>query len=276
MSAGPSPLREGEIAMLIDNKSRRYHLFLKAGRQFHTHQGIIPHGSIIGREEGSRLVSAEGAEFMLLRPATADFVVRMKRPTNILYPKDLGIITALTGIGAGSTVVEAGTGSGSGTIALLRAVGEKGRVLSYEIREEFVANALSNIRAMFAGELPAWLTLVNANICDGIDGSGVDACLLDLPEPWRAVEAAVAALRPGGFFVSYIPTTIQLQQSVMALEASGRFTAISSVEVMLRGWDVSERSVRPSHRMVGHTGFITFARLCEPPLPVRSAESRKG
>lgn len=264
MEYGRGPVREGQRVLLIDEKKRRYHLVLRTDKVFNTHLGRIPHAVIIGCDEGTRLRTSEGAEFILLRPATSDFVVKMGRPTNILYPKDLGLITAFAGIGAGSRIVEAGTGSGSGAIALLRATGPTGHVTSYELREEFTPRARENITGAF-GELPPWLDLKPGDVC-ALSERGLDAIVLDLPEPWLVVPAAIAALRPGGFLVAFLPTTVQLQQHVIAIEESRRFTQVESLESLVRPWDVSARSVRPAHRMTGHTGFLTFARLCQPPI----------
>lgn len=260
MESRGGPLAAGERALLVDEKARNYHLLLDERKTFQTHLGVIPHSELIGREEGSRLLSSEGSQFLLFRPATADFVVKMGRPTNILYPKDVGLILALTGIGAGSRVIEAGTGSGSGTIALLRAVGPAGSVTSYELRPEFLPNARSNIAGMFGSNLPGWLTLKEGDVSRGISERDVDAVVLDLPEPWLVIEAAAEALRPGGFFVAFVPTTLQLEQVVKDLEASENFALVNAVESLVRAWKVRERSVRPAHSMVGHTGFLVFAR----------------
>jgi tRNA (adenine57-N1/adenine58-N1)-methyltransferase catalytic subunit len=257
------PVGEGERVMLIDQKRRRYHLLLKPGKSFRTHLGVVSHEAILGCQEGTRIMTSEGAEFLLFRPSTSDFVVKMGRPTNILYPKDVGLITAFAGIGCGSFVVEAGTGSGSGTIALARAVGESGSLVSYERRAEFQPDARANIASMFAGQVPAWLTLKVGDVFTDLSERDIDAVVLDLPEPWLAIEAAAAALRRGGFFVAYVPTTSQLQETIASLEEDGRFAMISSFESLLRPWEVSGRSVRPAHRMTAHTGFLTFARLCE-------------
>ncbi|HEX5938816.1 MAG TPA: methyltransferase domain-containing protein, partial [Dehalococcoidia bacterium] len=218
----------------------------------------------IGRSEGSRVETSEGALFLMFRPAAADFVVKMGRPTNILYPKDIGLILAFTGIGAGSMVVEAGTGSGSGTIALLRAVGAQGRVVSYEKRPEFLPNARRNIKSMFSSRLPEWLTLEEGDVGEGIGERNFDAVVLDLPEPWNVVKSAADALRPGGFFAALVPTTLQLEQLHKELSASPEFGLTKAMEGLVRGWEVRERSVRPSHSMVGHTGFLVFARRLEP------------
>lgn len=266
----------GERVLLVDQRGRHYHLELDESKAFQTHLGVIPHRDLIGREEGSTVTSSEGAGFLLFRPATADFVVKMGRPTNILYPKDIGLIVAFTGIGAGSHVIEAGTGSGSGTIALLRAVGSNGSVVSYELRPEFVPHATRNIKSMFASRLPDWLTLKTGDVSGGIPERGFDAFVLDLPEPWRVVDSAAQALRPGGFLVALVPTTLQLEQFYKELEHSPGFGLIKAVESLVRGWEVRERSVRPSHTMVGHTGFLVFARRLlaeDPPASTRQADT---
>jgi tRNA (adenine57-N1/adenine58-N1)-methyltransferase len=260
MSGRHGPLVAGERALLVDEKGRNYHLLLDEGKQFQSHLGMIPHTDLIGCEEGSTLKSSDGAEFLLFRPATADFVVKMGRPTNILYPKDVGLILALTGIGAGSHVVEAGTGSGSGTIALLRAVGAEGSVTSYELRPEFLPNARRNIEGVFGSRLPGWLNLKEGDVSRAIEERDVDAVILDLPEPWGVVGPAAQALRPGGFFVAFVPTTVQLEHVVRALDAHGSFALVNAIESLVRQWRVRERSVRPAHSMVGHTGFLVFAR----------------
>ncbi|MEX2238203.1 MAG: tRNA (adenine-N1)-methyltransferase [Dehalococcoidia bacterium] len=267
METQRGPVRAGERVMLTDAKGRRYNLLLDGGRTFNTHLGVIPHAAIIGCEEGARLRTADGAEFFLMRPATADFVVKMGRPTNILYPKDIGMITAFGGVVAGSRVVEAGTGSGSGTIALARAVGSTGELVSYELRPEYMPSARRNIEGMFAGAVPPWVKLKEGDIAEAIEEQGMDAVVLDLPEPWTAIATAARALRPGGFFVAFVPTTVQLQQTVQSLDRSGRFVLTQALECLVRGWEANERSVRPSHRMVGHTGFLVFSRSCGPGLP---------
>jgi tRNA (adenine57-N1/adenine58-N1)-methyltransferase len=258
-------LRSGDMVLLIDRKDRRYLIRLQGGQVFHTHLGAIPHDDLIGRPDGSRVRSKGGGVFLALRPTLAEFVLQMGRAATPVYPKDTGAVLTYGDIYPGATVVEAGFGSGALTIALLRAVGETGRVVTYEVRPEFAAKAQHNVLE-FARHLAGRLTVRIADVYEeGIAERDVDRIVLDLPEPWRVVPHAEAALRPGGVFLSYVPTTIQLHQVWQALDASPLFGLVQQFEVILRPWDAGPQSLRPAHRMVAHTGFITTARrLAEP------------
>jgi tRNA (adenine57-N1/adenine58-N1)-methyltransferase len=214
---------------------------------------------VIGQPEGTRAETSGGMVVTAFRPRFADYALKMKRGAQVIYPKDLGPILTYTDVFPGARVLEAGTGSGSLTIALCRAVGTTGRVVSYEAREEHHAQAVANLEGFF-GKLPEQLELRLGQIEDvGRTGERFDRCVLDLGSPWEPLQALASVLEPGGVLCVYIPTTIQLQQIVLALPAQG-FFHIESFEVMRRSWHVTERSVRPDHRMVGHTGFLTVAR----------------
>ena len=249
----------------MDRRRRRYLIHLDASITFHSHMGTLPHSSIIGQEEGSWVYTSHGLRFLTLRPTLAEYLQEIPRSTQIVYPKDVGAILVLGDIFPGATVVEAGLGSGALTVALLRAVGASGRVIAYEIKEELVERTLVNIRAY--GPNCSNLTVKIGDIYQGIEEREVDRIVLDLPEPWQAVSHAAEALRPGGVLLSFLPTTLQIHRLVEALEADTRFQLIDTVEVLVRPWHVSQRSVRPAHRMVAHTGFITTARRCAP-LPI--------
>jgi tRNA (adenine57-N1/adenine58-N1)-methyltransferase len=253
---------EGDLALLLDAKEHTYLVSLRPGRTFHSNLGFIRHEAIIGAREGSIIRTNKDAPFLLLRPLVADYLMKMPRHTNILYPKDLGYLLFHSGIGPGSVVVEGGSGSGGGAIALLAAVGPTGHVTTYEVREEFAARALRNIESFFPDT--SNLTVRVGDLYDGIEERGIDAVVLDVPEPWRVVAHAAEALRMGGAYAAYIPTTLQLQETVEALRRDRRFQRIDAVEVMVRHWEASGRSVRPAHRMIGHTGFLVLARRCEP------------
>lgn len=251
---------EGDLALLIDPRGRRYLLTLVAGRAFHSHLGALPHGSIIGQEDGARLRTAQGDEIVVLAPTLADFILKMPRSAQVIYPKDIGPILVHGDIFPGASVVEAGVGSGALSIALLRAIGPSGRLVSYEIREDLAAQARRNI--------PAFLpearnhTLRIGDLYAGIEEREVDRMVLDLPEPWRAVPVAADSLRSGGILVSYVPTALQLHQLYMALAQEPRFDFIDAFEVLHRPWHLARTSARPTHRMVAHTGFITRAVRC--------------
>lgn len=256
MRAGP--FTAGEPVLLIDRKSRFHLVWLKTGGFYDLHSGRIPHDDLIGCSEGIAVRTTRGDRLLAVRPTLADYVLGMPRGAQVIYPKDLGLILMLADIYPGATVVEAGTGSGALTMTLVRAVGAHGRVFSYDLRQEFLDIAARNI-SRFLGEAPG-LVLRRHDVSTGIHDAPVDRIVLDLPEPWRVVDAAVEALRPGGIVLAFLPTTVQVQQAVEAFRASGAFALVNTVEAMLRPWNVDGLSVRPAHRMVGHTGFLITAR----------------
>ena len=262
MQGNQSRFQEGDLALLIDRKSRRYLLTLREGNSFHTHVGTLPHKEIIGQEQGGWFRTSLGQTLLAIKPTLADYVLEMPRGTQVIYPKDLGNILLLGDIFPGATVVEAGLGSGALTAVLLRAVGEKGRVITYEVREEMVERAMGNIRALVPD--PSRHELKLGDIYQGIQEEDVDRIVLDVPEPWHVVPWAAQALTMGGILLSFLPTVLQIHQLSQALTEDSRFQLIETVEVLLRPWNVTQRSVRPVHRMVAHTGFITTARKCAP------------
>jgi tRNA (adenine57-N1/adenine58-N1)-methyltransferase catalytic subunit len=255
-----APFEAGEKILLIDQRDRTHLFSLRAGATYHTHAGTLAHDDLIGRPEGSRVTTARGMVFTAFRPRFADFVLKMPRGAQVVYPKDLGPIVVYADVYPGARVLEAGTGSGALTIALCRAVGEQGRVVSYELRTEHGAQALANVESFF-GKIPDQLELRDGDVSEvATHEERFDRVVLDLPEPWAPLEALRTALEPGAVLCAYVPTTIQIQQLVLALPAAG-FLHIETFEVLKRGWHVTERSVRPDHRMVGHTGFLTLARV---------------
>ncbi|MBI2237278.1 MAG: tRNA (adenine-N1)-methyltransferase [Actinobacteria bacterium] len=254
-----APFEPGERVMLVDGRGRRYLVRLQPGGVFHFHGGVVPHELILGSEEGTRVHSAGGMTLTCFRPRLADFVLKMPRGAQVIYPKDLGAILVHADVFPGARVLEAGTGSGSLTLSLCRAVGPEGRVVSYEVRPEFRAKAAQNVEAFF-GKAPAWLELREGDVREVAEtGETFHRVVLDLPEPWGVLDAVCDVLLPGGVFCAYLPTTGQIQSLVLALERSG-FEQVETFEVLHRSWHVTERSVRPDHRMVAHTGFITVAR----------------
>jgi tRNA (adenine57-N1/adenine58-N1)-methyltransferase catalytic subunit len=248
----------GGRALLVDSKGRRYLITLQPAGSFHFHRGIVSHDEIIGEEDGSMVRSTQGEVVRVFHPTITEFVLKMPRGAQVIYPKDLGAILVAGDIFPGATVLEAGIGSGALTIALLRAVGPDGRVISYELREEFAEKARSNVEA-FLGPVKNH-DVKMASVYEEIDEEGVDRAVLDLPEPWRATEPVGNALRTGGILVSYLPTIIQVQQLSEQLQSDPRWASVLTTETLVRGWKIEGMSVRPEHRMVGHTGFVTIAR----------------
>lgn len=251
------PLEAGERVLVIDSKKRRYLVTLDAGGEFHTHSGFVPHDSIIGEREGATVTSTRGSRYLVVRPTLADFVLKMPRGAQVIYPKDLGPILMLADIAPGHKVLESGVGSGALSMTLLRA---GAHVTGYELRADFAARAQRNV-ASFLGPGPAERYDVQERDCyEGIDGTDFDRVVLDLPEPWQVVPHAEKALVPGGILVAYTPSIVQASQLRARLEQSG-FAMAATVEVLHRGWHIDGQAVRPDHRMVGHTGFLTHARL---------------
>ena len=263
-------LQNGERIHLVDKKGRQYALTLKAGEVFQYSGETISHDALIGQPDGALITLSRGKRMIALSPTLGEYVLKMPRGAQVIYPKDLAIMTMWADVYPGARVFEAGTGSGALTMALLRAVGERGSVISYEAREDFARTAMKNIER-YLGPV-ANLTVLRRDAYEGIEtGAGqgedrFDRVVLDLPEPWRVVPHAVHALRSGGVYLSYVPTIPQAMQTVEALERTGGFGLIQTFETLLRTWNIQGRSVRPDHRMVAHSGFITVARRVEPGL----------
>lgn len=253
------PFEPGERILLVDQRGRTYVFAAQAGGTYHTHSGTLAHDLLLGRPEGTRIETSGGMVLTAFRPRFADHVLKMPRAAQVVYPKDLGPIVMYADVHPGARVIEAGTGSGALTIALCRAVGPQGRVVSFEARDEHRIRALDNIEAFF-GKVPDQLELRSGDVSEvGTDVRRFDRCVLDLPEPWVPLPPLHAVLEPGAVLCTYLPTTVQLQQLVVALPDGG-FLHIESFETLRRTWHVGERSVRPDHRMVGHTGFLSIAR----------------
>lgn len=254
------PLGDGERVILVDSKGRQYLMTLTGEGEFHSHTGIVHHSQLLGHDEGVTVRSSTGARYTAMRPTLADFVLRMPRGAQVIYPKDLGAILILADIYPGVRVLEAGVGSGALSMALVRAGAE---VVGYEVRADFAARAADNVAALLGADAAGRYRIEERDVYEGIDESDLDRIVLDLPEPWQVVKHAEAALRPGGIVVAYTPSILQAAQFREALDPSG-FELAQTVEHLERTWHVEGSAVRPDHRMVAHTGFLTSARLLGP------------
>jgi tRNA (adenine57-N1/adenine58-N1)-methyltransferase len=262
----PSLLRDGERVLLVDAKERRFLINLRAGASFHTHAGIVDHDSLIGTPEGATVLGSTGRRFLVVRPTLSDIVLKMPRGAQVIYPKDLAAMVMLADVHAGVRVLEAGVGSGAMSMALLRAGAD---VVGYELRDDFAAHARASVEAALGADVPYRVEL--RDVYEGITEAGLDRIVLDLPEPWRVITHAERALRSGGILCAYLPSINQTAQLRTALRNSA-FGMAETLEVLHRTWHVEDRSVRPDHRMVGHTGFITTARLLVPGEPEEPGE----
>ncbi len=254
----PSLLRAGERVLLVDAKERRYLVTLRPGATFHTHAGIVAHDDLVGAHEGATIVGSTGRQFLTVRPTLSDVVLKMPRGAQVIYPKDLGAILMECDIAPGVRVLEAGVGSGALSMALLRGGAE---VVGYELREDFAQLASTNVHGLVGDDARYRVEL--RDVYEGIGERDLDRIVLDLPEPWRVVPHAEVALHSGGILCAYLPTINQTVQLRQMLEGSA-FGLASTLEVLHRTWHIDGRSVRPDHRMVGHTGFLTTARLLRP------------
>ena len=252
----------GDLALLIDRKARRYMITLADGETYHCHLGRLSHDDMIGGNVGGWYRTDKSHTLLAVRPSLGDFVRQMPRGPQIIYPKDLGNIVNFADIFPGATVVEGGLGSGALTSALLRAVGNTGKVINYEIDEAVLPKAMRNIERVTPDI--SNLEVKIGDIYQGIDERDIDRVVLDVPEPWQAISGIGDSLVMGGIMLSFVPTILHVQKLVMALEEDGRFQMIESLETLLRTWHVTERSVRPDHRMIAHSGFLTTAVRCEP------------
>ncbi len=251
----------GEQVLLIDTKKRRYLLILEPGKEFHSHSGIVGHDAVIGATEGTTFRSSHGMHYTAIRPTLADFVFKMPRGAQVIYPKDLGAILLLADIFPGARVLESGVGSGALSMAMLRAGAD---IVGYELREDFASRARKNVAAFLGDGILERYVVEHRDCYAGIDETDLDRVVLDLPEPWQVVKHAARALHPGGLLVAYTP---QITQAVQLREtlATSDFGMAETIEVLHRSWHIEGQSVRPDHRMVAHTGFLTHARLLGQP-----------
>jgi tRNA (adenine57-N1/adenine58-N1)-methyltransferase len=259
---------DGDLAQLVGLRHKHFILTLQAGAKFETHRGILQHDDLIGKLWGTQVFSHIGAPFFLLQPSLADLITELPRTTQILYPKDIGFILVTLGIGPGQTVMEAGTGSGSMTTALAYAVGPEGRVISYEVKPDVQNLARKNLTRF---GLAARVDFKLRDIQQGVDETDADAFFLDVPNPYDYTGQVRAALKPGGYLCCLIPTFNQVEKTLQALRQT-RFAFVEVCELLLRYYKPEPARLRPTDRMVAHTGFLIFARRIEPGEDPRGKE----
>ncbi|MGH3774365.1 MAG: tRNA (adenine-N1)-methyltransferase [Pseudonocardiaceae bacterium] len=272
MTRPSGPFQPGDRVQLTDPKGRRHTVELEPGAQFHTHRGALAHDDLIGLPEGSVVTSGAGTQYLALRPLLPDYVLSMPRGAQVVYPKDAAQILMWGDIFPGARVLEAGAGSGALTCSLLRAVGERGAVTSYEARPDHAEHAAHNVERFFGTAPPNWQLRVADLVTHPAD-QPVDRAVLDLVRPWELLPTVSAALVPGGVLTVYVTATTQLSRTAEALREAGCYTEPQAWETLLRPWHVVGLAVRPEHRMVAHTAFLlTARRLAEgvvPPTPQR-------
>ncbi|HVM72424.1 MAG TPA: tRNA (adenine-N1)-methyltransferase [Anaerolineales bacterium] len=258
----------GDLALLVGLRHKHFIFPLIPGGEFHTHRGILYHDDLIGKPWGSQVFSHQGSPFFLLQPSLADLLVDLKRSTQIMYPKDIGFILTSMSVGPGQTILEAGTGSGSMTVALAYAVGPHGHVVTYERRPEFQTLARKNLERLGLAERVEFKL---GDIAEGFTETNVDAIFLDLPNPWDYIRQARLALKPGGFFSNLVPTFNQVEKLLYALRREN-LAFIEVCELIMRYYKAEPTRLRPTDRMVAHTGYLIFARRIEPAEDERGRE----
>lgn len=270
MPWNPSSTRAtaGDVIQLVGLRHKHFIFTLVTDGELQTHRGVIKHNDLIGLPYGTQVFSHIGAPFFLLQPSLADLLNELPRNTQILYPKDIGFILVTMSVGPGQRVIEAGTGSGSMTIALAHAVGPEGKVISYEQRQDFQNLARKNLTRV---GLESRVDFKLRDIAEGLDETDADAFFLDVPNPYDYLGQVRASLKPGGYFCALIPTVNQVEKVLLALRVH-RFAFIEVAEMLLRYYKPEPSRFRPTDRMVAHTGFLVFARRIEASEDPRSRE----
>ena len=276
------PLAAGDRITLTDPKGRQHSVLLADGGEFHTAKGGIAHDHLIGGPEGVVVSSTGGVSYLALRPLLRDVTVKMPRGAAVVYPKDAAQILVGADIFPGATVLEAGVGSGALTLSLLRAIGPSGRLISYERRDDFAEIARRNVESFLGRKHPAW----DLRVGDLVSFAADRSARRSIDRPGRAGHAGALGVRPavaevlvpGGVFCSYVATTTQLARTVETLRVHTGFTEPEAAETMLRNWQAEGLAVRPQHAMIGHTGFLIFARRLAPGVstPLRKRRPAPG
>lgn len=249
-------IKSGDSVLLLSSDNKTFLVDIRDGKVFSTHLGNLNLGDAIGKGYGEFIHTQLGKQFFLLDPTLEDRMMKAKRLTQIIYPKDAALILLKTGIRSGFRVIECGVGSGVLTMALSNAVFPDGKIYSYDRREDFLDNAKRNVTEAGFG---ASVEFKLRDAKDGFDETDVDVVILDLPSPWEGVSSAARSIRGGGRIASLSPTFNQVEKTVESLTNEG-FVNLETLEVLVRKFLVRSGKTRPFERMVSHTGFLTFGR----------------
>jgi len=257
----------GDVIQLRSRRDRKaFHFRLEPGRRLETHKGIFEHDNVIGCSYGQEITSHLGESFFILRPSTDDLLRTIRRKSQIIFPKDVGFILLKLAIVPGKLVVEAGTGSGALTLAMAQAVGPQGHIVSYDVREDMQNLARRNLELE---NLTDRVTLKQRDIVEGFDETNVQSLFLDVPNPWDYLGVARAALGGGGHFGALVPTANQVIELLDGLNQEA-FVYPEVLEILMRYYKTVPARMRPDDRMVGHTGYLVFARPVEFAHPKRA------
>ena len=259
-----NPIADGSLVLLHFDVKRQWLIRIEKGRQFHTHKGFIALADLVGRPFGSEVKSSLGYTFWALKPTTYDFIMHSARRTQIMYPKDIGLIILKLALSSGLKVLEIGTGSGAMTLAAALAVKPAGHVHTYEARAEFAEMAERNLKRAAVSE---FVTIHIADAGAGIEESNFDAAIIDVGDPWPLIPHVHKALSGGSPVVSFSPTVNQVEKTTEAFGKEG-FVNVQTVECFIREIRADIGKTRPATIMVGHTGYMTFAQKAVRAAPV--------
>ena len=253
-----SKIEEGDYVLIIIDPKRRWVIRIDKDKRFNSDRGVLDLKNLIGVEYGSKISLSTGIEAEVHKPLLIDFIERgFSRATQVIYPKDAGYMLYMSGISSGSKVLEAGVGSGFLTAAIANIIKPNGRVYAYEIRKEFISLALRNLKIL---NLDKFVEIKQRDIREGIDERNLDAAFVDIPNPWEALNNLYQALKPSAPILFFFPTINQVEKLYDTIKEHGGFSDLRCVEILLREYRVAKGMTRPSTRMIGHTGYIVFAR----------------
>jgi tRNA (adenine57-N1/adenine58-N1)-methyltransferase len=249
-------IQQDSYVLLFYSQSKKWLTKVTLEKKFHTHLGVVDVNSVIGMDYGSSILTTEGKKIYLLEPTIYDYVMKSKRSTQIVYPKDLGFIAARTGLKNGSRVLEVGTGSAALTTFMASIVKPNGHVYTFDINENFLAIARQNLEKAGMSE---YVTIHNIDVRGGISLTDIDIAIVDLGDPWSVLKEVHQALKGSGSFAAICPTMNQLEKTSTELKQNG-YVDVESTELMIRNIEAREGMTRPSMRMIGHTTYLIFAR----------------
>jgi len=214
--------------------------------------GIVDTERFIGSEWGEK-VDLGRNEYRLLKPALKDIPELVKREAQIVQPRIGSLIAHYCNISCGDIIVEGGAGSGVLSSVLLNKVGPNGMVYTYEVREDFLDIARNNLNTLKMDK--RWKGKVG-DVAKDVEERGIDAFIVDIPEPWKAIEMADICLKNGGHFAAYMPSTNQLEKTVRKMR-DHNYIDVKSFESIEREMNVTKKGIRPSFDLLGHAGYVT-------------------
>ncbi len=258
-------IRQGDLVLLLLEDGRRLTVQAGAGpggrRLKGTHFGQVDLEALVGLKYGHSIRTSTDHVMYLIRPTLQDHIFSLKRSTQIIYPKDIGVILMKLGLREGSRVLECGTGSASLTASMAWMVGPRGHVFSYDREPLFQKNARVNLARM--GLIDRVTLRLREIGAEPFDDDPIDAAFLDVREPPALLDAVGRVLPPGGVLGMLVPTTNQICAVLEALE-NRPYVDTEVLETSFRRYKVNASRLRPEDRMIGHTGYLLFTRRIEP------------